>query len=202
MNRVESLVCVVACLFAGIGEPLNAQVPAAHSSGLFVGLGIEGDGVMTLSSGTAEGGGGGGMELGYGFTPMWSAFGGVSGANINAEGGGSYSLTHIDGGARLHFRSDPSAFVPFIEVGLSHRNERALVGSTTGTRTLTANGTGVLLGLGLNAHISRALAFSTSVSWVEGNFTKFKFDNQNLDGASVNATSGRIRLGILWFPGA
>lgn len=190
-----ALVCAV-----GIA-PASAQAVKSHSSGFFVGLGLEGNGIVTNPSGSSsinESGSGAGVELGYGFSPRWALYGDASGANINADGGGTYTLTHVDVGARVHFRTGPNVVVPFLQFGLAGRDERQDVDG----HTVSANGAGVSFGGGLNAHFNPAFAFTGSVTWVVGNFSNYRVDNVSFDGSSVNATSARLHLGVVWFPGA
>src|SRR5579884_2554187 len=98
---------------SAIARPGAAQqrTERSHSSGLFIGLGVEGDGISThlyqSSIWTKETGAGGGLVLGYGFTPRWSLYSQASSASINQDGGGTYTLRHLDAGARLHFRTGP-----------------------------------------------------------------------------------------------
>ena len=199
---MHKMQCALLAVFGAslISTPSFGQVVKSHSSGFFVGLGIEGDGIVTNVSGgsTNESGGGAGVQLGYGFSPRWSLIGDVSSANINAEGGDTYLLTHVDLGARVHFRTGPNIVVPFIQFGLSGRDEREDIG----THTFSANGGGVFFGAGMNAHFNPAWAFSGSANWVVGNFTNAQVDNQSVGSESVGATSARVHLGIIWFPRA
>ena len=76
---------------------------------------------------------------------------------------------------------------------------RALSADVDGT-TVTGSGAGFTFGAGLNAHFTPAVAFSTAVTWTAGNFSKFQVGSQVVStNASVNATSARVHLGIVWF---
>src|SRR5690349_2189833 len=84
---------------------------SSRSSGFFVGLGVEGDGVSTHVAQsdiwTKAAGGGAELVLGYGFTPRWSLYSDLSVASIDQDQdqGGRYSLRHVDAGVRVHFRT-------------------------------------------------------------------------------------------------
>jgi outer membrane autotransporter protein len=121
---------------------------------------------------------------------------------MNADGGGTYTLSHVDLGARVHFRTGTNIVVPFIQFGLSGRDERQDVTTASGTHTVSANGAGLSFGAGLNAHFNPSWAFSGSVTWTVGNFSNYQVDNEDIGGSSVNATSARVHAGIIWFPGA
>jgi len=173
----------------------------SHSSGFFVGLGLEGTGISTKPSGgsaTIESGNGGGLELGYGFGPRWALYGDASGAGVNGEGDDRFLLTHVDLGARVHFRTGPNRVVPFIQFGLAGRNEREDVND----HTVSATGGGISLGAGLQAHFTPTFAFSGSVIGVVGNFNDSQVDNESGSDGSTSATSVRLHLGLVWFPGA
>ncbi len=153
----------------------------SHSAGFFIGLGYEGNSIVTTptgSSSSSESGTGGGLALGYGFTRRWSIYSEISGATINADGGGSYTLAHFDLGARVHFRTGPHVVVPFVQFGLSGRDESENVTTSSGTHTVDASGAGIAFGGGLNAHFTPSFAFSGSLTWSVGNFSTYKVDNE------------------------
>ena len=199
---------VVVGMLIGVcaAAPSSAQLSAArsHSSGLFIGAELEGDGVSThvvqSSIWTREAGGGAGLVLGYGFTPRWSLYSELSDAAIEQDGGGTYSLAHADLGARVHFRTGPNVVVPFVQFGFSGRS--MIQHFQAGTSTTESRSSGLGFGGGLNAHFSPAVAFSGSVTWSVGNFTAYKVNGQRVDGLTWHATSGRMQLGMIWFPRA
>lgn len=182
----------------------NAQaVRKSYSSGLFVGLGAEGNGIVTRQSAggsSSESGGGGGLLVGYGFTPRWSAYLDGSAATIKANGGGNYGLAHFDVGARVHFRTGPNIVVPFLQFGLSGRAENQTVTSASGTHEYTSTGSGIIFGGGMSAYVTPSFAFSTSVTVAGGTFTHYEIDKQVVSLPSVSATSSRLHLGAVWFP--
>lgn len=202
---------IVACMLIGAQSfvPVASaqQAPArSHSFGFFVGLGVEGDGVSTHPTQstlwTKEAGGGAGLVLGYGFTPRWSLYSELSDASIGQDGGGTYSLAHVDLGARVHFRSGVSSVVPFAQLGFSGRRMIQHFPAFPGTSTTESRSAGVGLGAGLNAHFSPAFAFSGSATWTLGDFNTYEINGQRTAGLSWHATSARLHLGLIWFPGA
>ena len=187
--------------------------PSSHSSGFFVGLGVEGDGVSTHVAQsdiwTRAAGGGAGLVLGYGVTPRWSLYSDLSVASIDQDQdqGGRYSLRHVDAGVRVHFRTGPHAVVPFAQFGLSGRSMIQRFPQYTGNvltsvTTVESRSGGVGFGAGLNAHFNPAFAFSGSAAWTLGNFNGYKQNGQRVGGIPWHATSGRVSLGIVWFPRA
>jgi len=202
MKRPYRLAVATLIGLAASAATASAQqgVLKSRSSGFFLGVGLEGNGLSTDNSGTTttESGAGGALLLGYGFSPRWSLYTEVSGANMNADGGGTYTLAHFDVGARVHFRTGPNTVVPFIQFGVSGRG----ISQDISGSTYQASGAGVSFGGGLNAHFTPTVAFSGSVTWSVGNFSSYKVDNQSVAGDPVNATSARVHLGLVWFPGA
>jgi hypothetical protein len=197
---------------AHVSSPAAAQVvdfsPSARSvksrsAKFFFGGHLERTAMVTTQPGfatTTESGPGLGLVLGYGFTPTWALYGTLSGAATTDLDGGDFGLAHIDGGVRAHFLTGSHVVVPFVQVGLSSRTEVWTVPTRTGNHTYTISGTGVGFGGGLNIHVRPALAISCGFTWSVGDFTTYTLDNQTVPGASLSATSGRVHVGIIWFP--
>lgn len=196
--RLSSLCAALAAAILPLAAAnAQQQVTKSTASGFFIGLGLEGDGLTTNQGGaTTESGSGGGLELGYGFNKRWSLYGELSGAQMNASGGDTYSLAHLDLGARVHFRAGPNVVVPFLQFGLAGRAVAADVNGST----VSGSGGGLSLGGGLNAHFTPSVAFSGAVTWTVGTFDTFRVDNQTVAGSSIDATTARVHLGIIWFP--
>lgn len=175
----------------------SVHAQRSRSSGFFIGVGVEGSGIKPDEAGTVEeNGGGAGLTLGYGFSPRWSMYSEFSGANINADGGGTYQLGHVDLGARVHFRTGPNMLVPFLQFGITGRG----IAQTVNGVDATGIGGGFTLGGGMNAHFSPKVALSGAVSWTAGRFDSFTSDGQSVPGTAFNATSARVHLGLIWFP--
>lgn len=172
------------------------SIDRSHSSGFFIGLGIEGNGLTANNGVSTESGGGSGLVLGYGFNRRWALYGDLSGAVMNAADGGTYSLGHLDLGARVHFRTGPNVVVPFLQFGLVGRT----IAATVNGDNVSFTGGGVSFGGGVNAHFTPSVALSTAVTWSVGSFNNFQVDNVAVSGLSVDATTARIHLGIIWFP--
>jgi len=185
-------------------EQGDFQTPKSASTGFFVGVTYDGTAIVPTDNGISsatESGPGGSVVLGYGFTPRWSLYGVLSGASIaSVDFDGRYGLGHFDIGTRVHFLAGDHRVVPFLQVGLAGRavSEDFVIG--TRTYSVTASGAGVEFGGGLNAHFTRGFAFSGGVTWMVGNFSTYKINDQNVGGSSVGATSARVQLGLIWFP--
>jgi len=188
-----------AVLSASLLVPSASSAQKSASSGFFFGFGVEGNAIRgNEAQSVTESGGGGNLTLGYGFGKHWSMYGDASGAAINADGGGSYSLGHADLGVRVHFRSGPNIIVPFLQAGVSGR---AISENFQGSRII-GNGAGFSFGAGLNSHFTPKVALTTGVTWTGGSFTHFTQDGATFTNPSFDATSARLQLGLMWFPGA
>jgi hypothetical protein len=191
------ILLAAAALSASLLAPTAVSAQKSASTGFFFGFGMEGSAIRgNESQSVTESGGGGNLTLGYGFGKHWSLYGEASGAAINADGGGSYSLGHADLGARVHFRSGPNIVVPFLQAGVTGR---AISEDFQGSR-IVGDGAGFSFGGGLNAHFTPKVALTTAVTWTAGSFTHFTEDGAAFANPSFDATSARVQLGLLWFP--
>lgn len=168
----------------------------SRTSGLFIGLGAEGNGLLTNVAGSSrETGVGGGIELGYGFTRHFALYADASGAQMNQTAGGTYILGHGDVGIRMHLLTG-HRLVPFLQFAGTYR----MVSTTQTGTTYSANGMGGSAGLGFNLYFMRSVALSTSADWSLGNFTNYQIDNLGLGAQSVSAQTARVHVGFVWFP--
>ena len=199
MKRVALL---VASLILATTAPITiagAQngVAKSRGAGVFLGGGFDGASIVVFGDpNVEESGGGGGITLGYGFSPHWSLYTEVNSSSMKSAGGGEYSLMHFDVGTRVHFRAGPHRVVPFLQIALTARTTTDEVAGQTNT----SSGGGISLGTGLNAHVTPAVAFSGAVMWTLGAFDSFRTGDRILDGSSVVAGTTRVHFGLVWFP--
>ncbi|HEX4683469.1 MAG TPA: outer membrane beta-barrel protein [Gemmatimonadaceae bacterium] len=199
MKRIAITIALCAAATASAQAQMSGMnTMKSRSAGFFLGAGFEGTGIRSTDAGSpTESGAGGGLLVGYGLNNTWSLFAQGSGANINENSGaGTYTLGHLDLGARVHFRAGPNAVVPFLQFGLSGRSASSTVNGSTSTGT----GGGVFAGGGLNVHMTPSVALSGAVTWAFGSFSNFSVDGGTVDAGSVDATSARVHLGLVWFP--
>lgn len=195
-----------------LGTAAAAEAPRVDADGrqsvtdrFWLGVGLEGNGLLAndaLNSST-DSGRGIGLSAGYGFTPRWALYAALGGASMTASDfSGTYALGHFDLGTRLHFRNESRRVRPFVQAGLSGRavTQDFYVGSRA--YRVEASGAGVSFGGGLNAHFTPALAFSGGITWSVGNFSVYKVNGLEVPVDSLGATSARVHLGLVWFPGA
>jgi hypothetical protein len=63
-------------------------------------------------------------------------------------------------------------------------------------------GYGGTFGVGLNAHFTPTVAFTTSAVWSVGTMTAFKVNGDSVPFDSIGLTTARVQFGIIWFPQA
>jgi hypothetical protein len=201
----RAITCAFVVLMCVRVSAANAQAAnISHSSGFFLGIGLESVGITTdqpTGERVSESGAGAGLTVGYGFSPRWSMYVHGSSAKMDAANGSTYSLGHFDVGARVHFRTGPNAIVPFIQFGLSGRGEAQTITDATGTYDVAASGGGVALGAGINAHFNPRFAATAALAISGGSFTSYTVRGQEQNFSAVDATSTRLHLGLTWFPG-
>jgi hypothetical protein len=172
----------------------------SKSTGFFLGAGLEGNsltGPNGEKGGAVDSGRGGSLVLGYGFSPRWSLYAEGSVATMQTPASESYTLTHVDLGTRIHFRTGPHTVVPFLQLALCRRAIQIISDGLPAT----ASGGGVSGGGGLNVHFSPNVAFSTALTWTVGNFDQRSPPGtafSNITGES--AVTARFYLGVIWFP--
>lgn len=185
-----------------------SQLPAperrAAGTGFFVGGGFEWS-VLTSNDLTHapdnESGPGVGILAGYGLSRVWSLYGGVSFASVDSSTfEGTYSLTQIDVGTRVHFAPPGSRAAPFAQFAFSRRSLSADYTVTQLSHTIDASGAGVSFGGGVNVYVRPALALSAGASWMAGDFGSYELDGKPVSGGSPAATSARVHVGMVWFP--
>jgi hypothetical protein len=188
---------IAAAVVSLAAHTADAQAVAAksRSAGFYLGGALEGDGVDI--GGTKKSGGGASALLGYGFSPRWSLYSQFDVTHVATSDAPDHRpiYTALDLGTRIHFRTG-HVVVPFAQVGLTGHVEFDKVGDIVSS----SSGGGVSVGGGLNAHLTPALAVSSAVTWTFGNFNSFRVDHQLVDRDPVNVTTGRIHLGLVWFP--
>lgn len=188
-----SLAQIAASPEAGIATEAPVR---SNTSKLFLQAHLNGTG-LSVEDGDTESGGGFGLKLGYGFSPLFTLYAGFDAASMDAAGGGSYSYGLFDLGMQLNFRSGPHALVPYLDLALSGQ---AAVLDVEGD-DFTFSGAGLTLGGGLKYFVSPVLALDGSLTMTPGRFTTVKYQGVSVeDEEGLGTTGARFGLGISWYP--
>jgi hypothetical protein len=193
MRRIGSIVGMMAGL-ASVAPGQTSVAPRAQLRGLFVGVETEASRVTTST--TRESGSGGGIALGYAFNSRWTLYGQLGQANIGAVVGGTYSLTEMELGGRVHFLSERGRVAPFLKFGVAGM----AASQYSGGSNFTASGGGLLFGGGVDAYVVEHLALSAGITRTLGLLGDFAHDGIAADAAVVGVQTTRFQLGLVWFP--
>jgi opacity protein-like surface antigen len=149
-----------------------------------------------------QSGGGFSAQLGWGFTRLFTLLADASGAVLNDE---EHVLVHFDLLGRFNFTNPGRAWVPFVDAGISARiagqdDAAVVVDDETRTVDLEMSGGGLTVGGGLEYYLTPAIALGASVRWTVGEFSTVKFNNVDIDGFKLDATTTRLDLRVTWRP--
>jgi opacity protein-like surface antigen len=188
---------LAAALASSLSTAAAAQstAPEARSktSGLHLGLYLNGSAMRVEDTDETESGRGLGFHAGYGITPNASLFMRVDAASMEDAG---YALAHADLGLRLSLGGSGSALRPFVQGAYSGR---AVASENSDVQLRGGAFTG---GAGLEYFVSRKVAIEGGLSISLGKFSEARNggDWQELGDGGIKATSGRFDLGVSWHP--
>ena len=175
------------------GWLLNAHVGAAAGN---------------VEDGDTEAGLGGGVIVGYGFTPEWQVFVGGDATSMDISNPaltGEYTIYQGDVGARLNFPDPTATFVAYVIGAVTGQFAK---GTITGGENQSADaelaGWGGSIGTGFHVFFNPALALDTQVQFTFGQFTHADLTGANagrLDNARQNWFT-RLNVGLTWYPQA
>jgi opacity protein-like surface antigen len=165
-------------------------------------IGANGQGAaLTPDNGDTEKGGGGGLDLAWGFRNGLSIFLSGSGSRMEPEDelADDYDLTAADFGVRYTFRNDDARLRPFAEVAVTAVGVEFQDVEFFGERSdVEIRGPAWTLGGGLGFYITPSTALDLGVRWSKGNFTEVEADGVTItfDEDDYDLTAARIRLGL------
>jgi opacity protein-like surface antigen len=209
---------VLAALAAAVATaPAAAQAVdpvQSNTSGVLLGIGLNASTIHaddeTLGSGKV--GGGIFLQLGYGFGSHFALYSELSAAAIDDKRGGEdwgdprLGLAHFDLGARIHFGGERSKVRPFLQAAVGARAvTRANVPDIDDNGDMVyedyaISGGSATVGVGVDYFFTPVLALHTSAQVSGGKFTRQTLGDRTLDNLDVSSTTGRVNLGVNWFP--
>ncbi len=198
--RKNRLLCLLAILFA-VGSA-RAQDEKSDTEGFFLNLHLNGtqwdlNDNTELGEFPQESGGGLGVAFGFGASETVTLFMEFDGARIS--GGGvrdTYTLVHFDIGAMITFLGRTSRFRPFGKASFTARTAEFDL-EEAGVSTF---GPGFTAGIGIMAFVTTGLAVVGEGQLTVGSMTEITTGGIALD-TSIGARSGRLNVGLTWFPG-
>jgi hypothetical protein len=179
----------------------NEQEILSDTEGLFVEAHFQGHGV-TVEEDDTDSGRGFGVKIGYGFTPLLTAYIGIDGASMDVADpvtqrvtGDEYALVYFDLGGRLNFRSGPNSIVPYLDGSING------IASTYATSAgdATFSGAGGSIGGGIQYFFSPKFAFNGGLDLTFGSYNELEVNGQT-ESVDLGFTGARIDIGLSWYP--
>ena len=148
-----------------------------------------------------DAGGGLGLRVGYGVSPLVTLYLGVDGANMSSENdvsqslfGDDYTLGIVEFGAQFNFRRDKK-LVPYFDT--------ALIGIASvideDGRDASIAGPGIGIGGGVKYFVSPEFALDAGLYTALGGYDEQEINGDTED-IGVSFGTGRFAVGISWYP--
>ena len=155
--------------------------------------------IQGAENNATDGGGGGlGVQLGYGVSNLVTLIANLDGTNINPERGANYALGHFDLGVMFNFLKPDKSVRPFLSLSLSGRNATF----RRGDLEAKATGPGITAGGGIRYFASPSVSIDGEIAVTGGKFNSIELANDTVGASTkidLDATSARFKVGISWF---
>ncbi|MET0400116.1 MAG: outer membrane beta-barrel protein [Longimicrobiaceae bacterium] len=199
--RVASLALSILAASAGFAAAQVEAPPAvSKTSGLELGVYLNGSALAIENEDEVESGGGLGARLGYGFTDRFQIFAAVTAANVEySDVDDTYALGHFDLGGRFSFGSTAAKLRPFVQAAVGGR----AVSLDLGGETLDLRGAGFTGGAGLAYFLAPSVALDLGLDFTLGQFTEGRADGgdwEDLEDFEFDAQTTRFNIGLAWHP--
>lgn len=182
-----------------VAPSLDAQMPdwarengaRSNTRGLHLGASLNGS-AQQVDGADTESGGGIGLRLGYGFSPLVTLYIASEGAWFSEH---EYALGHGDLGLRFNFASADNKLRPYLDVAASGRAMQDEI--------YQISGFGGTLGGGLQYFLSTPLALDLGLKWTFGSYTTVKERDSGTSVSAddgIDASSARFNIGLSWYP--
>jgi hypothetical protein len=148
---------------------------------------------------------GGGVMVGYGFTPVFSAFASLDVARQPSaieEVEGSFGLMHIQLGARANLAINNPKMVPYVSASVGRRSLGARITDPEFDEEYDVSFSGNMLGLGggIQYFLNPTTTLEGGLELGFGAFGHVKGANGEGDVSVSNSTTTRLRFGVIWRP--
>ena len=173
--------------------------------GLNVGVHFQGAS-LSVEGGDPDGGGGMGARIGYGFNRIFTLYLEGDGIAVDSEGSevvkGTWTLGHLDLGARFHLANALRSWVPYLDVAVGGRfaGIKDLKVDGEDQPDIDFSGGAFSFGGGISFYFSQTFALDLGVKFTGGEFTEVQIGQGSLGGLDLDASSTRLKLGVVWWP--
>jgi hypothetical protein len=196
---MRTSVLILSLVGIAAATPLHAQMPdwardssvRSNTTGLHLGVSLNGS-AQRIEDYDTESGGGLGLRIGYGFSPLVTVFLASEGAWMRDD---EYALGHGDLGVRFNLSNAENNLRPYVDAAFS---SRVMLDDD-----YQVSGFGGTLGGGLQVFFSAPLALDLGLKWTYGQYKTVKDRQSGIsisDSDGINASSARFNLGISWYP--
>lgn len=181
---------------------LRAQ-PTPYTEKLFLNIGLNANRLHFEEDNfdDSDAGGGLALRLGYGFTPTFALYLGVSGARMDGKDNNvindDYALGIGELGARFHFGKKLKSPTFYADVSL----QGVAVNYQEGIEVEFSGG-GLGLGAGLLVFVGNKLALDFGIRGSGGRYSEVRLNNVtvNIEEDDIRYGITRLGIGISWFP--
>jgi hypothetical protein len=190
-------------LLLALSTPLAGQ--KSTTRGLNIGVHFQGAS-LSVEGADSDGGGGLGARIGYGLNRIVTLYVEGDGISVDSEGServkGTWTLGHVDLGARFHFANTLRAWVPYLDVALGGRfaGIKDLKVDGEDQPDIELNGGAFSFGGGIYFYFTQTFGLDLGLKFTGGEFTEVKFGSSSLGDLDLDASSTRLKLGIVWWP--
>ncbi len=200
--NLPSAFCLLV-LMALAATPLEGQ--KSTTRGLNLGVHLQASS-LSVQDGDADSGGGLGLRVGYGLNRIVTLYFEMDGVSVDSESAdefqGTWTLGHVDLGARFHFANTLRSWVPYLDVAVGARaasvNDVEVNGQSVGD--ISFSGGSISFGGGIYAYFSQTFALDVGVKFSGGEFTELDLGSVSLNNLDIEANSTRFKVGIVWWP--
>jgi hypothetical protein len=198
------------------------RAPDSNTEGLFLQGHLSGASVEVESNlrqvADEDGSGGGlGIKVGYGFTPVFTLYAGLDVAALDNFNPGIFGIDDeivdpffndevgylsFDLGTQLNLGAGRNRLVPYLDLALSYSGIVYELNDNFFNEDITVSGAGVSLGGGLKYFLSPTVALDISLTGTASEFEDVTIDGDEFDipGLEFDTRAARFGFGIAWYP--
>ncbi|MGD2070769.1 MAG: outer membrane beta-barrel protein [Gemmatimonadota bacterium] len=163
---------------------------------------------LTVEDEELDTGGGAGIQVALGLNRRFSLFLNLDGAVVNEvevegqpDASGEWAIGHADLGVRFYFANSLRRWIPYLEAAFGWRAVGVDGVEVAGEPVDVSLGGGTFtLGGGVAYYFRENLAVDLTGKLSSGEFTDLKVGAVTVGGFEIDAQSGRIALGLSWWP--
>lgn len=183
--------------------PLEGQISTTR--GLNLGFHLQAAS-LSVEDADGEGGAGAGFRIGYGFNRIVTLYLELDGISVESENAdvfqGSWAMAHGDLGARFHFANSLRRWVPYLDVAIGGRGATVSGVRSSGEEVadLSFSGGSFSFGGGIYVYFAQTFGLDLGLKVSNGRFEELDLGPISLNNLDIDATSTRLKIGVVWWP--